>query len=202
MKNKYSSLIKQNVIHNYKQGMLIKEIMSKYSLPRSTITDWVYKGEERIDIHNRKYTRSKTEEYEKSLKEKQLVISIYERMLLDYEIPLVDRLTVAESLYKEKVNMHLVCQVLGIERTKFYRYLEKKEKKTWFESETEIITPLIIEIFVESKGRFGPQKIKIKLEEKGSCLCPDGFVAESLYQFIWKGLPYLIQLSPACDFVP
>ena len=167
MKKKYSSLIKQNVIHDYKQGMLIKEIMSKYSLPRSTITDWVYKGGERIDIHNRKYTRSKIEEYEKSLKEKQLIISIYERMLLDYEIPLVDRLTVADSLYKEKANMHIVCRVLNIERTKFYRYLEKKEKKTWFESETEIITPLIIEIFAKSKGRFGPQKIKIKLEEKG-----------------------------------
>lgn len=147
--------------------MLIKEIVSKYGLPRSTITDWVYKNKDIVDMHNHKYTKSKIDKYEEELRKKETIITIYEKLFSNHDVPLKCRLYVAEILYKEKFNVYLICNVLHVDKSKFYRYLKRKNTRVWFEKETELLTPLIIEIFTLSKGRFGPQKIKIKLEEKG-----------------------------------
>lgn len=167
MSKKYNIHIKKKVIADYNNGMLIKEIVSKYGLPRSTITDWVYKNKDIVDMHNHKYTKSKIDKYEEELRKKETIITIYEKLFSNHDVPLKCRLYVAEILYKEKFNVYLICNVLHVDKSKFYRYLKRKNTRVWFEKETELLTPLIIEIFTLSKGRFGPQKIKIKLEEKG-----------------------------------
>ncbi len=146
--------------------MLIKEIVSKYGLPRSTITDWVYKNKDIVDMHNHKYTKSKIDKYEEELRKKETIITIYEKLFSNHDVPLKCRLYVAEILYKEKFNVYLICNVLHVDKSKFYRYLKRKNTKVWFEKETELLTPLIIEIFTLSKGRFGPQKNKDQIRRK------------------------------------
>ncbi len=76
-------------------------------------------------------------------------------------------LNIAFGLYKDGYCTERVCSIIGLGKAKFYRYLKNKDNLTWFEKETLEITPLIIEIFEKSKGRFGPEKIKIKLHDMG-----------------------------------
>lgn len=167
MSKKYDDTVKKNVVNDYEKGMLVKEIVERYRIPRSTICEWIYSNKERVDIHNQKYSKSKIkalEEVNDALsKELKIYLKVIEYVQIDDSI----RLKVAEVLYKDGFNMANVCSLIGLEKSKFYRYLKNKNKLTWFEKDTLELTPLIIKIFETSKARFGPQKIKIKLHEIG-----------------------------------
>lgn len=167
MKTKYDANTKQLAVKDYEEGMLIKELVEKYSVPRSTICEWVYKNKQRIDNHNRKYAKSEIDKLNTRLRELQTINEIYALSFTSAGVSYDTRLIVAKQLYEKGYNMHLVCKLIDIDRAKFYRYVKKEGKLTWFEKSTHELTPLIIRIFEMSKARFGPQKIKIKLHEIG-----------------------------------
>ncbi len=167
MASKYDKAIKQRVVFDYENGMLIKEIVDKYKIPRGTINEWVYSNKIRIDNHNKKYTKSEITILKETISKQNSTLKIYKRLKEALTIQDANLLNVAFGLYKDGYNVEHVCNTIGLDKAKFYRYLKNKDNLTWFEKETIEITPLIIEIFEKSKGRFGPQKIKIKLHEMG-----------------------------------
>ena len=59
MASKYDKTIKQHIIFDYENGMLIKEIVDKYKIPRGTINEWVYSNKRRVDNENRRLSISK-----------------------------------------------------------------------------------------------------------------------------------------------
>ena len=58
MASKYEKAIKRRVVFDYENGMLIKEIVDKYKIPRGTINEWVYSNKRRVDNHNKNYRKS------------------------------------------------------------------------------------------------------------------------------------------------
>lgn len=158
MASKYDKTIKQRVVFDYESGMLIKEIVDKYKIPRGTINEWVYSNKRRIDNHNKNYKKSEVVIFKNIINRQDTTLKIYKRLRAAVPIPEDVLLKIAFELYKDGYSPTHVCNVIGLEKTKFYRYLKNKDKLTWFEKDTLKITPLIIEIFEKSKGRFGPQK--------------------------------------------
>lgn len=167
MASKYDKAIKQRVVFDYESGMLIKEIVDKYKIPRGTINEWVYSNKRRVDNHNKNYRKSEIVNFKNIISRQDTTLKIYKRLREAVSIPEDVLLKIAFELYKDGYNLTHLCNVIGLEKTKFYRYLKNKDKLTWFEKDTLKIIPLIIEVFEKSKGRFGPQKIKIKLHDMG-----------------------------------
>lgn len=167
MCKKYDEKIKKDVVDDYNKGMLIKEISEKYGVPRSTVGEWIYLNAEKVDIHNNRYTESEFGMLKKQNKRQEMIIQTFETLLSTSLISEDAKLIACKEMYKQGNNMALVCKTLKIDKAKFYRYIDENKKPTWFKKKEDEITPLIKQIFEESKQRFGPQKIRIKLIELG-----------------------------------
>lgn len=56
---------------------------------------------------------------------------------------------------------------MNVKRATFYNYLFRRKPQTIYEKNDEVLRPHIREIFEASKKRFGANKIRIKLMERG-----------------------------------
>lgn len=59
-----------------------------------------------------------------------------------------------------------MCKVLKVSRSSYYKYLSKKESKRAIE--TKVLKEKILNIYKESKGRYGAPKIHKKLTKQGA----------------------------------
>ena len=167
MSKKYNDGVKKNVVDDYEKGMLVKEIVEKYRIPRSTICDWIYQGKTRVNIHNKKYTLSQIDILKKKVIENEVKLNACIALIRKADISELTKLETCKELYSSGQSLNLIYPLFMIEKRKFYRFLKRESSMTQYKKKDIEITPLIKEIFEKSKGRFGPQKIKIKLEKTG-----------------------------------
>lgn len=145
----YSKIEKHKTINDYKNGVNLDEISLNRNIPKSTIYKWI---EEECSL---------SKKFNDLNKKIEIYRYLFELIKPDEE----SRLKTYKEFYLKNYGPKFLSQLLSIDKNKFYRYLNHKE--TMLEKYDATITPLIIEIFNKSERRFGPQKIKIKLEEKG-----------------------------------
>lgn len=82
------------------------------------------------------------------------------------DAPLSERLAGIDRL-TEKYSIHVLCRTLNVRRSTYYHYsLRSPDLKQW-EQEDIIIRPVVLQIFKESKGRYGTRKLKAELENRG-----------------------------------
>ena len=69
--------------------------------------------------------------------------------------------------WRDEFSIHVLCHVMNVKRATFYNYLFRRKPQTIYEKNDEVLRPHIREIFEASKKRFGANKIRIKLMERG-----------------------------------
>ncbi len=81
------------------------------------------------------------------------------------DAPLSEKLAGIDRL-SGKYSVHVLCQTLNVLRSTYHYSLRSPELKQW-EQEDLILRPVVLQIFEESKGRYGTRKLKAELEKQG-----------------------------------
>lgn len=68
---------------------------------------------------------------------------------------------------RDEFSIHALCRTLEVKRGTFYNYLFRGKPVKSYERNDEILRPQIRELFEASKERFGANKIRIELMERG-----------------------------------
>lgn len=160
----YSQAYKEEAIQFYLQGHSLLDTLERFGVAQSTLFEWKkrFESRESIPTINVKKERQRREHLEKLALELEVL-----RMCPGGPTASVkEKLRTIDSL-SDKYSIHVLCDALQLPRGTYYNRKRREGKKTSYQINDEIMKPLIEEIFVKSKGRFGRKPIQCKLQERG-----------------------------------
>lgn len=165
--SKFSEEIIAAILIKYRNCEKVVNLCKEYGLSRS----YFYKLLEENKPHYNKY--QKTDISLKEVHKLRMLVSTLQteneifrksncclNSSNDEKIEAVDRL-------KDEYTVHVICKTLGLLRSTYYHRVKRAPKQKWYEIRREELKPKILEIFNESKERFGSEKIAVKLRQEG-----------------------------------
>lgn len=78
-----------------------------------------------------------------------------------------DEKIAAVDLLKDEYSVHIICKTLGLLKSTYYHRIKRAPEQKWYEIRNEMLKPIVLEVFTESKERFGAEKIVVKLRQEG-----------------------------------
>ncbi len=162
-RNDYSEKFKKNIITMFLRGQNGRRLRDKYHIPKSTFYYWVeeYKkiySQDGLIITKHDYKKL---EWENARMKKQL--EVYRITGCSPQSTDEDKL-VAVDKYRSSYPIKYLCEVLNINRTKFYRYKAHKETQT--EKRIKKLTCKIKEIAANNPC-YGSKRICHELKRQG-----------------------------------
>ena len=166
MKRKFSDNVVQQIVKEYKKCHSPKRICSKYGMSKSCLYNWVKectKVQRRIGYC---YTPTQIYAMERKLAVLQEENQIFRESGCSIKSSIDEKMAAIERL-KERYTIHALCRTLNLSKGTYYNRTLRNCPKTMLEQVDDELRPLIKSIFEESKGRFGAEKVRIKLLERG-----------------------------------
>ena len=162
-----SQEIRHEIVQLYENRMSVNELMQRFKVSRSSIYN--YLRQDRVhrsfnghmNVNFREIT-SMESELERLRQENEILktCGCYIDAPLSEKLAGIDRLS-------GKYSVHVLCQTLNVLRSTYYHYsLRSPELKQW-KQEDLILRPVVLQIFEESKGRYGTRKLKAELKKQG-----------------------------------
>lgn len=162
-KKEYTDNFKRNIVAMYLRGRNGKHLRTKYNIPKSTFYYWVeeykkiYRSDGRlITKHDYKTILAENENMKKQLE-------IYRLIGCSPQSPENDKL-IAIQKYKTLYPIKYLCELLNINRSKFYRFDSHKETKLEHFDKKLII---LIKEISEKNPCYGSKRICHELTRKG-----------------------------------
>lgn len=158
---------KDLVLNDLKNNILVKEIIKKYRIPKSTLYYWL-KKEKKIISNDKKKSVSYLD-YEKLRKERdrfKMELQIYKDLHCFTDSSTKEK-EIAISKFVDKYPIKPMCRVLEIPKGTVYNYLFRRKKITQNKVRDEELKKSIFQVFKESNERFGAKKILAKLKSFG-----------------------------------
>ena len=165
----YPEKTKDQILRHHDIGRTVKELSAVYCISKSCIYNWI-KDNRSIKSYNDAAVITHREYYDlereaKCLREE---VEIFHNARCSIISPLDEKLSEMTRLQKAYgYSVHALCRALEVRRSAFYHYTLRKPEQTVFEKEAEMLKPIIKEIFMKSKERFGSRMIRVKLLELG-----------------------------------
>ena len=148
-------------------GWSVADLCKKFGVCKSTAYNWIreYSPIRKPSI-GRIITPTDYRRLEREAQTLRTENEIFRRCGFLSEVPLEDKLTMIDSLSAD-FSVHMLCKTLGVlKSTCYHRKLRSPDKK-WYELNDEELRPLVQQIFVDSRERFGANKIKYALAQLG-----------------------------------
>jgi len=164
MKHKRNST-KKRIVKQYLNGTSVNSLAQDNSIPVSTIYSWIkHYGPLRakyVPRHSEKQYAILKAEYDK-LRYMYGIRKEFDNYHKD------NRRRRLEFIYmnKEKYGVHALCEALEITRASFYRYERYISIPTWYEDRRRRVVDYVIEIFNESNGIYGANRIAEIVKKK------------------------------------
>ncbi len=147
-------------------GWSIPALCEKYDICKSTAYNWIrdYSPVKR----NQKRTVTAHDFYQLERENATLrkENEIFRRCGYLLDAPLAKKFAVIDQL-KADYTVHALCRTLNILKSTYYHHALRSPAKKQYELVDDELRPLIKEIFVNSRERFGAQKIKFKMKQLG-----------------------------------
>ena len=162
----YPKDFKINILENYRKGISVSELSNRYSIPRSSIYNWLDNlvdkplGELKLSKRQLYDNRSKLEKLDRENQILKFVIS-------SLDIPKTKKIEFVYLLAEKQFPIKTSCRVLNVETSAFYHDKNRKPEVYQIDEEDDDYKPQILKIFTESDGRFGGRKIRIQLVKDG-----------------------------------
>ncbi len=170
----YSKGIQQEVFIKYVCGYTPKEIAEEYGIHFVTIYRWINTW--RKDMDDRPLTDlplqdvgtilTCSEELKRKLDEAERSLSIIHTSGILQTIPLRQRISMALPLL-DSYPAKFLSQTFEVSLSSIYYHKGKEQSKTKHQKQDEDISSKIQEIFRESDGRYGAERIRIQLHNQG-----------------------------------
>lgn len=170
----YSKDIKQEVLERYVCGYTPKEIAEEAGIHFVTIYRWINTW--RKDMDSRPLTDlplqdvgailTYTEKLKQKLDEAECSLSIIHTSGILQTIPLRQRISMALPLL-DSYPARFLAQTFEVSPSSIYCHKRQEQRKAERQKQDEYISSKIQEIFSESDGRLGAERIRIQLLNQG-----------------------------------
>lgn len=162
---------KLKIIDEYNKCKSPAIIKEKYGISKSTLYHWikVLTVRKAGRYSSKKYSAWDITLMERELRSLREENQIFRESQCSVISPVADKIAAIEKL-KGKFSIYAICQTLNLSKGTYYHRNKYRPQKTTFQEKDEELKPLIKKYFEESKERFGANKIKISLNNKGICV--------------------------------
>ncbi len=168
MRKIYTAEQKTELVERYFAGTTITEISKETGVSRSTLMIWIKDYESKnkrtkaVNMRDFFDVKQKSEQQEK-------VIEILKASPCTVDAPLSERYdAVDQMLEKFNYSVTLTCKALNVDKGSYYNHkLRNKNENTQGAQRRKEITPIIEEIFQESGGTYGADKVHALLKQQG-----------------------------------
>ena len=150
----------------YRAGESVANITKKYNVPRSTLYSWINRYRDVPDAND--ITVKKTlDNYKRKYEKEKQILEVLKLVECTRKVPLKTKLYELEKLYGQ-FSVRILCEALDVDRGTFYNHI-KRNKKTYtsYAKRREKLSVAIQEIYEESHGLFGSDKILAVLNKNG-----------------------------------
>lgn len=164
-KNAYPMDVVQKCCAQYRAGKAVPEIMRESHVPRSTLYRWFAKYKQlpaevistKKELENLRHKQARTEQ----------LCQVLQTVNCTASAPLQEKLCELEKLVG-RFPIRILCEALQVDRGTFYNHIKRNKKEnTLYAQRRRELSAAIQEIFEESKGLFGSDKILSVLQERG-----------------------------------
>lgn len=159
-------ILKNDVINDFKKGATTSNLIEKYGLPKSTINDWLRNTRLEIEGDSYKKLTFKYSKLYNDFEKISLELTIYKELNCLPTMERIDRLDAIEK-HADTFPIKTMCRILNIDSSTALNHIKRRVKKTKYEINDELLTPLVLDIFNKSKQRFGSNKIADVLKKEG-----------------------------------
>ncbi len=167
---KYSAELIQKCCEDYRAGVSVATICKETGASRSSVYAWIAElgDNDPVDFTYKKSLAHLRKKYEKALQ----IIDILKAVDCTVSAPLRERLYALEKL-QDSYSIRVLCEALEVDRGTFYNHLRRNKKgNTEFSERKRDLTEMILEIYNDSRGVYGRDKIHAILQQRGITTSP------------------------------
>lgn len=157
---------KNEFIQLFGSGWSIPALCEKFGICKSTAYNWILEYAPVKRTKDRTITAHDFYQLERENKTLRAENEIFRRCGCSLASPLADKLAAIDRL-KSEFTVHMLCKTLDVLKSTYYHHALRSPVKKWHELDDDELRPLIKEIFVNSRERFGAQKIRFMLQQQG-----------------------------------
>ena len=169
MKKIYPTEQKQEIIKRHLCGVTITELSRETGVSRSTLYSWLKEYNNSIKIERQIRVRD-FYDLKKKCDQQEKMIEILQRSPCTVSAPLRERFKVVSNL-SDEYSISLLCKTLNVAKGSYFNHiLRNKNEDTLAAKKRAELTPVIEEIFNESKQIYGANKVHAVLKERGYCV--------------------------------
>ena len=158
--------IHADFIINYERGVPIAELCRRFGICKSTAYNWIRKYSPIKRTTGRTITAHDYYQLERENRTLRTENEIFRRSGCALSSPLSEKLAAIDRL-KSDFTVHMLCQTLDVLKSTYYHHALRSPVKKQHELVDDELRPLIKQMFVNSRERFGAQKIKFCLQQQG-----------------------------------
>lgn len=165
----YSDEFKRTVIQRCEKGESIKNLSQELHIAQSTIYHW-RKLHCSIQTPQRTYTPKDFDAISRRLEKLEHKIEIIQATGFLAGIPLQRKLKTLEQMYHtegSQYSIYELCEALGVARGSFYNHIFRRVDRSKRKEEQTELMLRVQQIFDDSQQRFGAEKIRTILAQKG-----------------------------------
>ena len=153
-------------IVDYERGMSIAELCRRFGICKSTAYNWIREYSPIKRTKGRTITAHDYYQLERENRTLRTENEIFRRSGCALSSPLSEKLAAIDRL-KPEFTVHMLCQTLGVLKSTYCHHVLRSPVKKQCELVDDELRSLIKQIFVNSRERFGAQKIKFCLQLQG-----------------------------------
>lgn len=166
MRKSYPAELIQQCCAEYRAGIPVGELCQKLQLPRSTVYYWLKKYKHEPDTSCIS-TKKELDNMRRAYKRMQQMYEVLKSVNCTTASPLQTKLYELEKLYGQYPT-RVLCEALDVDRGTFYNYIfRNKKENNSYATRRRMLSIAVREIFEESRGLFGSDKILSILQEQG-----------------------------------
>lgn len=163
----YSLEFKDEVVEYYERGHSIKETLAEFGISESSLFDWKKdydnRNPEYIGAALKRRDGYKRADHERKLEE---VVAVMKITRCNANTSISTKMAMIKAL-ENQYSIHVLCDALHLPRGTYYNRKKREGQLNRYQEADDKIKPLIREIFLKSKRRFGRKPIHHKLLEMG-----------------------------------
>jgi len=165
MKKSYSKQDKEKVIKQHESGVSITSIHNSTGIARSTLYSWI--NEPRSDTTDKPLNRGDYNKLKMHCEKLENMIQILKTCGCSVDAPLSQRYEVIKDI-SCVYSITTLCNALNVPKGSYYNHiLRNKNEDTLAARRIKELTPIVEEIYNESKQIFGSGKIAAIMNDRG-----------------------------------